>query len=79
MRGIVPLRTPTVIAVPGPELLTTAQAASALGVSRRTLARYAERKLLTPTLVLPSGHYRWDLDDIRRQLRELRERGTTEG
>lgn len=56
-------------------LLTTAQAAQALGVSRRTLARYAERGQLTPTLTLPSGHYRWDLDDIRQQLRALRERG----
>jgi excisionase family DNA binding protein len=54
-------------------LLTTAQAARMLGVSRRTLARYAERGQLVPTLVLPSGHYRWDLDDIRQQLRALRE------
>jgi hypothetical protein len=23
---------------------------------------------------LPSGYYKWDLEDIRRQLRELRER-----
>ena len=44
-----------------------------LGVSRRTLARYAERGQLVPTLVLPSGHYRWELDDIRRQLKALRE------
>jgi excisionase family DNA binding protein len=54
-------------------LLTTAQAARMLGVSRRTLARYAERGQLVPTLVLPSGHYRWDLEDIRQQLRALRE------
>lgn len=42
---------------------------------RRTLARYAERGLLIPALVLPSGHLRWDLDDLRRQLRESRGRG----
>jgi DNA-binding transcriptional MerR regulator len=60
-----------------PALLTTAQAAQHLGVHRRTLARYAERGLLTPTLVLPSGHLRWNLEDVRRQLREIRTRGTT--
>lgn len=55
-----------------PELITTAQAARQLGVSRRTLARYAERGTLVPTVVLPSGHLRWNLDDVRRQLKELR-------
>jgi hypothetical protein len=38
------------------------------------LARYAERGQLTPSLVLPSGHLRWNLEDLRRQLRELRNR-----
>jgi predicted site-specific integrase-resolvase len=61
--------------VPAAKLLTTAQAAEHLGIDRRTLARYARQGLLTPTLTLPTGHHRWDLEDIRRQLRELRERG----
>ncbi|OZM77277.1 MULTISPECIES: helix-turn-helix domain-containing protein [Pseudonocardia] len=62
--------------MPAPaKLLTTAQAAEHLGIDRRTLATYARRGLLTPTLTLPTGHHRWDLEDIRRQLRELRERG----
>jgi DNA-binding transcriptional MerR regulator len=56
------------------DLLTTAQAANQLGISPRTLARYAERGILQPALVLPSGHRRWNMDDLRRQLRELRER-----
>jgi DNA-binding transcriptional MerR regulator len=55
-----------------PDLLPTTQAAKTLGVSSRTLARYAEKGLLIPTVILPSGHYRWDLDDLRRQLAELR-------
>lgn len=59
--------------------MTTAQAARQLGVHRRTLARYAERGLLVPTLVLPSGHLRWNLDDVRRQLREIRDRRATGG
>lgn len=57
-----------------PELLTTTQAAKEFGISGRTLARYVERGLLRPTVVLPSGHLRWDLDDVRRQLDELRQR-----
>ncbi|MGH3492317.1 MAG: MerR family DNA-binding transcriptional regulator [Sciscionella sp.] len=54
------------------ELLPTAVAAKALGISSRTLARYAERGLLRPAVVLPTGHYRWDLDDVRRQLDDVR-------
>ncbi len=57
-----------------PRLLTTAQAARWLGVSASTLARYADKGIVTPTLILPSGHRRWDLDELRRQLAERRER-----
>jgi predicted site-specific integrase-resolvase len=56
------------------QMLTTAQAAKVLGISARTLARYVERGQLTPTVELPSGHYRWLISDIRGQLRELRQR-----
>jgi DNA-binding transcriptional MerR regulator len=55
-------------------LLTTSEAAKAMGLSRATLASYARRGLLTPRMILPTGHYRWSLPDIERQLRELRER-----
>lgn len=61
-----------------PTLLPTTQVAKALGISSRTLARYVEKGLLTPAVVLPSGHYRWDLDDVRRQLIELRRRSREE-
>ncbi|WP_219414183.1 MerR family DNA-binding transcriptional regulator [Pseudonocardia nigra] len=53
------------------ELLTTAQTARRLGISTRTLVRYAERGYVTPEMTLPSGHRRWILEDVRRQLREL--------
>jgi DNA-binding transcriptional MerR regulator len=69
------MRRTYVAEVPDAKLLTTAQAAARLGIDRRTLARYAQQKLLTPTLVLPSGHLRWDMADIRRQLRERGEVG----
>jgi excisionase family DNA binding protein len=63
---------------PGEKLLTTAQAAEHLGISRGTLARYARDGLLRATLVLPTGHLRWSLDDLHRQMRELRERNSAE-
>lgn len=55
------------------ELLTTAQAARAVGVSRMTLVRYEEKGYVTPARVLPSGHRRWLLSELERQLRDLRE------
>jgi excisionase family DNA binding protein len=63
---------------PGEKLLTTAQAAEHLGIARGTLARYARDGLLRATLVLPTGHLRWSLDDLHRQMRELRERNSAE-
>ncbi|HXV93157.1 MAG TPA: MerR family DNA-binding transcriptional regulator [Pseudonocardia sp.] len=65
--------------MPGPKpererLPTTAQAAGHFGIDRRTLARYARVGLLKPTLTLPTGHLRWRLVDIERQLRERRQR-----
>ena len=60
------------------KLVTTAEAAKTLGIDRSTLARYAREGLLKPAIVLPTGHLRWSLEDLRRQMRELRERGTNE-
>jgi DNA-binding transcriptional MerR regulator len=67
---------PTVIEVPERpvRLVSTGEAARQLGISRRTLAHYAQTGQLQPSLVLPSGYYKWDVEDIRRQLREHRER-----
>jgi DNA-binding transcriptional MerR regulator len=52
-------------------LLTTAQVAKALGVSSRTIVRYAGRGWITPVQTLPSGHRRWLLSQVRGQLRQL--------
>jgi DNA-binding transcriptional MerR regulator len=46
-------------------------AARQLGISARTLQRYARAGLITPALRLPSGQLRWDVEDLRRQLRDL--------
>lgn len=56
------------------DLVSTGEAAEALGIARRTLSRYAREGRVTPPVVLPGrarDHYRWDVDDLRRQLREL--------
>jgi predicted site-specific integrase-resolvase len=58
-----------------PDLVTTAVAARSIGVSRRTLSRWVNSGLVKPTLTLPSGQHRWDLEELRRQLRALSDDG----
>jgi len=48
----------------------TSEAAKVLGVHRGTLARWWANGDVTPSYVTPGGQARWDLDDLRRQLRE---------
>ncbi len=45
-----------------------------MGLSRATLAKYAREGLLKPRMILPSGHLRWSLPEIEKQLAELAER-----
>ncbi|HZZ51663.1 MAG TPA: MerR family DNA-binding transcriptional regulator [Pseudonocardia sp.] len=55
-------------------LVTTGEAARALGVSARTLQRYAHDGLVTPDVILPSPRrpqYRWDILHLREQIRSL--------
>lgn len=51
-------------------LLTTTEAARRLGIHPRTLTKYVRDGKVRPTMRLPSGHFRWDLEDVRRQLDE---------
>ncbi|GAA1251353.1 hypothetical protein GCM10009609_13360 [Pseudonocardia aurantiaca] len=61
----------------GPErLLSTGEVARDLGLNPRSLSRWAKDGLVTPTMVSPGGRYLWDLDDLRSQLRILRERSS---
>jgi excisionase family DNA binding protein len=62
---------------PPPALLTTSEAARRLGLHPKTLTNYVRKGRLKPTMRLPSGQYRWDLDDIRRQLAEQQSVGQT--
>ncbi len=57
--------------VPDPQLVTTPEAARALGISARTIQRYVKAGLITPDLRLPSGRYRWDVDRLRAQINAL--------
>jgi excisionase family DNA binding protein len=60
--------------VPAQKLLTTAQLARELGVSPRTIVRWADRGWIYAAETFPSGHRRWSLEDVRHQLASARER-----
>ena len=58
-------------------LLTTTEAAKALGVSARSLSRWAKEGRISPAMNTAggdqrSGRYLWDLNDLRAQLLNLR-------
>ncbi len=51
-------------------LVPTGEAAKALGVDIRRLQRWAAAGELTPDLVTPGGHMRWDVARLRAELRQ---------
>jgi excisionase family DNA binding protein len=51
-------------------LVPTREAADEVSVSTATLLRWVKDGKITPTDATLGGHYRWDLDDLRRQLAE---------
>ncbi len=60
-------------------LLTTTEAAKALGIAPRSLSRWARDGVVTPALITAGGAYRagrywWNLADLRAQLRGVRTR-----
>ncbi|HVV73305.1 MAG TPA: helix-turn-helix domain-containing protein [Verrucomicrobiae bacterium] len=55
-------------------LVPTADAARAIGVDRRTLQRWVSEGKVKPTLTTPGGHHRWDIDDLKDQLRKMNRR-----
>jgi DNA-binding transcriptional MerR regulator len=50
-------------------LVSTSVAARELGIARSTLQRWATQGLITPDLVTPGGHHRWDVERLREELR----------
>ena len=55
-------------------LVTTTEAARLLGVSTRTLQQWRTDGTVLPDLVTPGGHARWDVERLRRELRDKRSR-----
>jgi DNA-binding transcriptional MerR regulator len=55
-------------------LLTSGELARELSISPRTVARYARDGLLKPAETTVGGHHRWDLEDVRKQMADLRDR-----
>ncbi|MCF6423355.1 MerR family DNA-binding transcriptional regulator [Amycolatopsis tucumanensis] len=56
-------------------LVSTGEAAKAPSVDRSTLDRWAREGLVTPAAKTAGGHNRWDVEDLKRQVRELQKRG----
>lgn len=65
----------------GGRLVSTGEAARHLGVDRSTLGRWVAAGVVTPTRRTIGGQYRWDLDELDRQIEqhegEQRGRGDT--
>jgi DNA-binding transcriptional MerR regulator len=54
--------------------VSSTELARVLGLSPRSIQRYVTAGLIEPEFVTPGGHYRWDVEKVREQLRALRER-----
>lgn len=57
-----------------PKLVATGVAAKELGIGRTTLYRWWSDGVVQPAFVTAGGHARWDVDDLRKQVNDLRER-----
>lgn len=57
------------------KLVPTSEAAKALDVSARSLARWKQQGHITPDLVTPGGHMRWDIEKLAHQLHQLQTDG----
>jgi hypothetical protein len=55
-------------------LITTGRLAAELGVSRSAVLKWHRAGLITPELVTPGNHLRWDAERVREQLRARRQR-----
>jgi 8-oxo-dGTP pyrophosphatase MutT (NUDIX family) len=61
-----------------PRLVSSSAAARALGVDRATLWRWKRDGRVTPALETAGGHLRWDIEQLRRQLRHRQEEPLSE-
>lgn len=61
------------VSIMPPKLVSTGVAAKEFGIDRGTLVRWWQAGQVTPAVVTPGGHARWDLQELRQQLRDLHE------
>jgi excisionase family DNA binding protein len=59
--------------------ISSGEAARQIGVHLVTLQRWVKAGYVTPAGRTAGGHYRWDLDDLRRQLAERKTVNDTPG
>lgn len=52
-------------------LVPTSAAARFLGIDPSTLTRWVHSGVVTPARRTAGGHFRWDLDDLARQMDEI--------
>jgi predicted site-specific integrase-resolvase len=57
-----------------PELLTTSDLARRLNLSTKSIYRYYRDGKITPEFTTPGGEHRWNVEDVKEQLRALRKR-----
>ena len=55
--------------MPAERLVSTGEAARALGVDVRTLQRWVRAGEVVPDYTTPGGHHRWDVERVREGLR----------
>jgi DNA-binding transcriptional MerR regulator len=55
----------------GVEYLTSTQVAKRLGMSQRSVHRWAEAGLVLPAWLTPGGHARYYWPDVQEQVRKL--------
>lgn len=60
-------------------LVSTAEAARAIGVDRATLSRWAKAGYVRPAQTTMGGHMRWDVDALRAQVEERLASGGASG
>jgi len=51
--------------------VSSGEAAKRIGVSQSTLANWVQRGWVTPHLRTPGHRYRWQVERLKRELREL--------
>jgi excisionase family DNA binding protein len=56
------------------ELVTTTQAAREVGVARSTLVSWVHQGWLEPHATTMGGHYRWDVDRLKDEIRAVQQR-----